>query len=167
LWARALSKLDQEALSEMPPFVNAVQPPIFSQPHSWNQEESGINAVITTSLPLAPAMTKHQMGKMAPTVITMNLPHLASPSKAIKGRGSIRQHEELLMEVPAKFQKSHPSFMAEPHSQFWPQDLLEVIILTVNLISPCPEKMLFHFNFDSKAAEKNLLILKKFNLDIG
>jgi hypothetical protein len=57
--------------------------------------------------------------------------------------------------------------MTEPYSQFWPQDLLEVIKLIVNLTSPCPEKPHFHFNFDSKAAEKNFHILKRFDLDIG
>jgi hypothetical protein len=139
----------------------------MTQPHSWNQEESGINAIIMTSLPLAPAMAKHQMGKMAPAVITTNLPHLASPGKAINGRGSIRQHEKLLMEVLVKHQKSHSSFMTKPYSQFWPQDLLEVIKLIVNLTSPYPEKPLSHFNSDSKAAEKSFLILKRFDLDIG
>jgi hypothetical protein len=132
-----------------------------------NQEESGINAIILTSLPLAPAMAKHQTGKMAPAVVMTNLPHLASLGKAINGRGSICQHEQSLMEVLVKHQKSHSSFMTKPYSQFWPQDLLEVIKLIVNLKSPCPEKPLFQFNFKSKAAEKNFLILKMFNLDIG
>jgi hypothetical protein len=142
--------------------------PHLPQPqHLWNQEESGINAFITTSLPLAPAMAKHQMGKMAPAVITTNLLQLASPGRAINSRGSICQHKELLMEVLAKFQTSHSSFMAEPDSQFRPQNLLEVIKSIMNLISPCPEKPLFHFNFGSKAAEKNFLILKRFDLDIS
>jgi hypothetical protein len=140
--------------------------PTCPQPHLWNQEESGINAIITASLPLALGMAKHQMGEMVPTVIMTNLPHLASPGKAINGRGSVRQHGKLLMEFPAKCQKSHPSFMAKPYSLFWPQDLLEVIKLIMNLISPCPEKPLFHFNFDGEGAEKNFLILKRSTLTL-
>ena len=96
----ALSKPDQEALSEMPPVVVEIQPPICPQLHSWNNKESGLNdAVIMTSLPLALDVANHQTGKMAPAIIATILPPLASPGKAVNGRGTVRPHEDPIQEV--------------------------------------------------------------------
>jgi hypothetical protein len=152
----------------MPPFVNAAQTaPICPQPHSWIQEESETNAVITTSLLLAPAVAKNQMVKMAPAIIMTTPPHLASPGKAINGRGSTHQYKELLMDTPAKCQKPNPPLTVKSHGQFWPQNLLDIIKLIVNLTSACPEKPLFNFIFNNKAAEKNYLVLKRLDFDIS
>jgi hypothetical protein len=103
---------------------------------------------------------------MAPAVITTILPPLASPGKAINGRGTVHPHEDPIQEVQAKCQKSSTS-VNESLSQFWPPKLLDMIKSIVKLESPCPVKLLLIFNLDSKAAEKNYFILKKFNLDIG
>ena len=84
----------------MPPVVVEIQPPICPQLHSWNNKESGLNdAVIMTSLPLALDVANHQTGKMAPAVITTIFPPLASPGKAVNGRGTIRPHEDPIQEV--------------------------------------------------------------------
>jgi hypothetical protein len=166
-WGGASSKPDQEALSEMPPVVVEIQPPTCPQLHLWNNEDSGPNnAVITTSLPLAPDMANHQMGKMAPAVITTIPPSLASPGKAVNGRGTIRPHEDPIQEVQAKCQKSSTS-VDESLSQFWLPNLLDIIKSIVKLESPCPVKLLFVFNLDSKAVEIKYLILKMFYLNIG
>jgi hypothetical protein len=64
---------------------------------------------------------------------------------AIKGAMSFSFQE--------KCQKSSTS-VDESLSQFWPQNLLDIIKSIVKLESPCPVKPLFVFNLDSKAAEK-------------
>jgi hypothetical protein len=67
--------------------------------------ESGHNkAVITTSLPLAPDVANHHTGEMAPAVITTVPPPLASPGKAVNGRGTVHSHEDSIQEVQAKRQ---------------------------------------------------------------
>jgi hypothetical protein len=105
-WGGASSKPDREALSEMPPVVIEIQPPIRPQSHLWNSKESGPNnAIITTSLPLALDVANHQTGNMAPTIITTILPPLASPGKAVNGRGTVRPHEDPIQGVQAKCQK--------------------------------------------------------------
>jgi hypothetical protein len=103
---------------------------------------------------------------MAPIVITAILPPLASPGKAVNGRGTVHPHEDPIQEVQAKCQKSSTS-VDESLSRFWPPNLLDIIKSIVKLESSCPVKPLFIFNLNSKAAGKNCLILKKFDLDIG
>ncbi len=44
---------------------------------------------------------------------------------------------------------------------------MDIIKSIVNLESPRPTKPLFAFTLDSEAVEKNYLVLKKLNLDIG
>jgi hypothetical protein len=138
----------------MPLVAVEIQPPTCPQPHLWNKEESAPNnAVITTSLPLAPDMANHQTDDMAPTIITTILPSLASPGKAVNGRGTISPYEDPIQELQAKRQKSSTS-IDESLSQLWLPNLLDIIKSIVKLESPCPVKPLFVFNLDSKAAKK-------------
>jgi hypothetical protein len=138
----------------MPPVVVEIQPPICPQPHLWNNKESGPNnAVIMTSFPLAPDGANHRTGEMAPAVNTTILPPLASPGKALNGRGTVHPHEDPIQEVQAKFQKSSTS-INESLSQFWPPNLLDIIKSIVKLEYPCPVKPLFIFNLDRKAKKK-------------
>jgi hypothetical protein len=155
LWGGALSKPDQEASSEIQPVVVEIQPLTCPQPHLWNNKESvPNNAVITTSLPLAPDMANHQTGEMAPAIITTILPPLAGPDKAVNGRGTVHPHEDPIQEVQAKCQKSSTS-VDESLRQFWLPNLLDIIKSIAKLESPCPVKLLFVFNLDSKAVENN------------
>ena len=44
--------------------------------------------------------------------------------------------------------------------------MMEIIKFIMSLESPCPEPPLFQFKMSSKAAEKNFLILMRFNFDL-
>ena len=45
--------------------------------------------------------------------------------------------------------------------------MMSIILSIIKSYSPCPECLLFNFKMNSEAAEKNFLVLKSFDFNIG
>jgi hypothetical protein len=56
--------------------------------------------------------------------------------------------------------------VVDPPSNIWPSNMMEIIKSITRSESPCPEPPLFQFDMSSKTAEKNFLILWRFNFNL-
>jgi len=50
--------------------------------------------------------------------------------------------------------------------KIWPENMMEIIAVTVKSTSECPEPPLFKFEMNGAAAESNFLVLQKFNFNL-
>jgi hypothetical protein len=93
-----------------------------------------------------------------------------SPCQPRQGNQWKRQHpsiQEIANEHPRKTSKTKSTTHHQVAQPILVPKPVEHNQVDHNLTSACPEKPLSDFNFDSKAAEKNCLVLKRFDFAIN
>ena len=147
--------ITREGNSELPPISwpcnGPSAPPTVHPPSDW--PSSNPSSAPTDSSP--PPMIQGRQKSHCPTSTGQ------SPTNNIE-LGTPTTQSPSDVQSPVYMQPSG----TYPQPPFWPPDLIGVITEVANTPSPAPVKPEFVFDFTNEAAEKNFLVLSKYDFDV-
>ena len=162
----------------LPPPTMEQDPPIKPRPRSWSAQEDPIDGSSNSrhcdkrTNVASPGKAKNgKLGSRHRDTCTDD----ASPGKATNSTSggshcdsthpqrSTKRHK---IAYESSGDSSLDQVAAADQLRVWPKNMMSIIKSIVESHSPCPEKPLFEFEMTSEAAEKNFLVLKRFNFDV-